>query len=230
MYQTRSPTSISSPTCASGLCHTTDRRSRTRAPVAGTNQLANATAPFDSSECKIDSLFDGTRQATSELLSSLADERKLALLDDTKLAPKRFILALPHEMRIKRGRGQGIFIESVSNILKTFYGEVAQEITPWTPKTPRLPDSHHDQQSDPEREPNLAEAAEIGTHLTEVSPVPSVNTSRLAHARITRALSLYTKPAAAYPPATSDGTTTPRRARITETYSTASSPATASQL
>ena len=126
---------------------------------------------------RIDSSFEGSRQTTSELLGSLADESKLALLDDTKLAPKRFTVALTHEMGIKRGKGQGTFIESVTSLLETFYREVAQEITPWTPKAPRLPDSHHDQQSEPEPEPNLAEAAEMDAQPTEVSPVPPVNTS-----------------------------------------------------
>ncbi len=126
---------------------------------------------------RIDSSFEGARQTTSELLGSLADESKLALLDDTKLAPKRFTVALTHEMGIKRGKGQGTFIESVTSLPETFYREVAQEITPWTPKAPRLPDSHHDQQSEPEPEPNLAEAAEMDAQPTEVSPVPPVNTS-----------------------------------------------------
>ena len=80
-------------------------------------------------------------------------------------------------MSIKRGKGQGTFIESVTGLLETFYGEVAQEISPWTPKAPRLPDSHHDQRSEPEPEPNLAEAEEMGAQPTEVSPVPPVNTS-----------------------------------------------------
>jgi hypothetical protein len=42
-------------------------------------------------------------------------------------------------MSIKRGKGQGTFIESVTGLLEAFYGEISQEISPWTPKTPRLP-------------------------------------------------------------------------------------------
>jgi hypothetical protein len=80
-------------------------------------------------------------------------------------------------MGIKRGKGQGTFIESVTNLLETFYGEVAQEITPWTPKAPRLPDSHHEHEPEPETE-SLPEPDDVGNHQdlsTEILPVPPVN-------------------------------------------------------
>jgi hypothetical protein len=125
------------------------------------------------SDVRVDSAFEGSRQTTSELLGPLTEDGKLALLDDTKLVPKRFTIVLTREMGIKRGKGQGTFIESVTGLLETFYGEVAQEITPWTPKAPRLPDSHREHQLAPnaDPEPKLEEREEHETPPTQPPPL-----------------------------------------------------------
>ena len=112
------------------------------------------------SDVRIDTAFEGSRQTTSELLGALAEEGRLALLGDAKLAPRRFTIALTRDMGNKRGTGQGSFIASVTDLLETFYGEVAQEITPWTPKAPRLPESHQAGESAVPTEPTTP--AEIG--------------------------------------------------------------------
>ena len=107
-----------------------------------TRQLRSA--PKD---VRIDASFEGSRQTTSDLLAALHDDGRRALLDDAKLPPRRFAVTLTREMGVKRAAGQGTFIESVTKLLETFYGEIAQELTAWTPRAPRLPDDYLDHDS-----------------------------------------------------------------------------------
>ena len=80
-------------------------------------------------------------------------------------------------MGIKRGNGQGSFIRSVTSLLETFYGEVAQELFAWTPKAPRLPDSD---ESD-EAQPAEPEVIEVPTEPTIRVDQPDVGHGLVAH-------------------------------------------------
>ena len=62
------------------------------------------------------------------------------LLPQDKRDPVRFRLVLTQEMgqgRKTTGRKPG-FIDSILNLLGTFYGSVVQNVTPWTPKAPKI--------------------------------------------------------------------------------------------
>ncbi len=93
------------------------------------------------SEVRIDTSFEGTRQTTSEFLDAVAADGAVALLPDQRAVPRRFLVTLTRDMGIKRGSGQGSFIGSVTSLLEAFYREIAQELTAWTPRAPRLPEA-----------------------------------------------------------------------------------------
>jgi len=62
------------------------------------------------------------------------------LLGEGKREPARFRLVLTQEMGANRKTGSRKpgFIESILNLIETFYGSVVQNITPWTPKAPKI--------------------------------------------------------------------------------------------
>ncbi len=133
---------------------------------------------------RIDTAFEGSPQTTSDLLSVLAEDPKRALLDDTKLPPRRFAVALTREMGIKRGSGQGTFIESITNVLETFYREVAQELTPWTPRAPRLPEMQHEAgPASDVAESDGDPAAPFGAELAIVETLPPWSSSSSEESR-----------------------------------------------
>ena len=62
------------------------------------------------------------------------------LLPQDKRDPVRFRLVLTQEMgRVARRQdGKPGFIDSILNLLGTFYGSVVQNVTPRTPKAPKI--------------------------------------------------------------------------------------------
>lgn len=73
----------------------------------------------------------------AELLRD-ARERPELLVGDQAREIRSFRIAHAVPMGAKRGRGQGAFIDSVLESLDDFYGEVVQQLKPWTAKPPRL--------------------------------------------------------------------------------------------
>ena len=69
-----------------------------------------------------------------------ASENRDVLLGEDRRDPARFRLVLTREMgtnRKKGGRNPG-FIDSVLQLIEEFYGSVVQNITPWTPRAPKI--------------------------------------------------------------------------------------------
>ena len=87
----------------------------------------------------IESYARNARTPVSATLSAARDDRDL-LLPDEKRDPMRFRLVLTQEMGQSRkttGHKPG-FIDSIINLLGMFYGTVVQNVTPWTPKAPKI--------------------------------------------------------------------------------------------
>ena len=72
-------------------------------------------------------------------LSAASDDRDL-LLGADKRDPARFRLVLIREMGSNRKAGDRSagFIDSMVNLIETFYGTVVQNVTTWTPKAPKI--------------------------------------------------------------------------------------------
>lgn len=93
-----------------------------------------------------------TRNARTPISATLAEvlENKDVLIGGDKKEPARFTLSLTREMGVAgRGGKQGAgFIDSVLRLITDFYGTVVQDLTPWTPKAPKI------SRSEPSPEPD----------------------------------------------------------------------------
>ncbi|MCH7982711.1 MAG: hypothetical protein J4O01_05950 [Chloroflexi bacterium] len=85
--------------------------------------------------------FDRRRDTTSNTLSALRDEPSKGLLVDNQVNPRRFTIALTADMGVKKGNGQGSFVDSVQTTLEDFYREIVQVLKAWQPPAPKLPAS-----------------------------------------------------------------------------------------
>ena len=85
--------------------------------------------------------FDRRRDTTSNTLSALRDEPSKGLLVDNQVNPRRFTNALTADMGVKKGNGQGSFVDSVQTTLEDFYREIVQVLKAWQPPAPKLPAS-----------------------------------------------------------------------------------------
>ena len=86
---------------------------------------------------RIDVAFHGSRQTVSSLLKvAIEDESKLLL--DKKSLPREFTLTLTSAMGDRRDNRKGSFIQSMDDLLKSFYGDVVQGLRAWQPSAPRL--------------------------------------------------------------------------------------------
>jgi hypothetical protein len=73
----------------------------------------------------------------AELLRTLREQPQL-LIADAKKEIRTFAVARTQAMGSKRKAGRGSFIDSVIAAVDTFYGEVMQNLKPWTPPAPKL--------------------------------------------------------------------------------------------
>ena len=78
-----------------------------------------------------------SRSGAAELLS-VAREHPELLLPDPAKEPRTFRIALSAPMGIKRGRGRGCFIDSMIDLVDTFYAEVMQDLHAWSAAPPRM--------------------------------------------------------------------------------------------
>lgn len=80
----------------------------------------------------------------AELLSLVREEPKLLVLDPTREL-RSFRVAVTAPMGAKRGRGRGAFIDSVLDLVDSFYGDVLQHLKAWSPAPPKLREPEPDQ-------------------------------------------------------------------------------------
>lgn len=83
--------------------------------------------------------FDRRRDTTSNTLGGLRDDPSKGLLADNQVNPRRFTIALTADMGVKKGDGQGSFVDSVQTTLEIFYREIVQVLKAWQPPAPKLP-------------------------------------------------------------------------------------------
>ena len=91
-------------------------------------------------EVRVDTAFESRSVTTSNLLEALTANPDDALLDDRRIAPRRFTVTLTRSMGMQRGSGARSFIGSVTRLVDEFYRLVAQNLENWRPRAPRLPE------------------------------------------------------------------------------------------
>lgn len=121
------------------------------------------------------------KNARTPVCASLAKVRedKDVLLGEDKKDPARFRLTLTREMGVARkaGRISPGFIDSVLGLITDFYGTVVQDLTPWTPKAPKITRSAPRPEPDAVDEPKRARPqADVGnedtSEVVDTPPVP----------------------------------------------------------
>ena len=121
---------------------------------------------------RIEAAFPSSRETTS-LLAREATEFPQRLLhpSDPKRPPREFTLALTSAMGLKRGKAQGSFVRETRRQVLDFYRDVVQDLKPWQPRAPKLPDPPQSVPTAPQPEPppfvavddrNLGEAQSPG--------------------------------------------------------------------
>lgn len=111
------------------------------------------------------------KNARTPVCASLAAVRedKDVLFGEDKKDPARFRLTLTREMGVARkaGRTSPGFIDSVLGLITDFYGTVVQDLTPWTPKAPKITRSAPQPEPDAIDEPKRARPqADVGNEGT----------------------------------------------------------------
>jgi hypothetical protein len=94
---------------------------------------------------RIDAGFANTRETTSLMLSEAREfpERLLGSTDKRR-EPRSFTIALARPMGLKRGKAQGSFVRETRRQVLDFYASVVQDLKPWQPKAPKLPNADGD--------------------------------------------------------------------------------------
>jgi hypothetical protein len=78
-----------------------------------------------------------TSLTLSAPLGAIRDDPTVVLPDRTREI-RAFRLSLSRDLGLNRQAGRGSFIDSVVTNVKTFYGEVLQQLTAWKPRAPKL--------------------------------------------------------------------------------------------
>ena len=99
-----------------------------------TRQLGEAHA-----ETRIDAHASYRREPASALLGKLREDPMLVIDDKTRPIVS-FAISQTSPSGNKRGVGSGCFIESVIAAVDAFYGDVVQQLRPWTAKAPKRTD------------------------------------------------------------------------------------------
>ena len=86
----------------------------------------------------LEAWVQGGRSSMSELLSRVREDASL-LIQDSNKELKRFRVSASAPLGTSRKLGNKSFIESIVDSTSSFYEEVVQNLTPWTPKAPQLP-------------------------------------------------------------------------------------------
>jgi hypothetical protein len=80
---------------------------------------------------------NGRGAGAAELLGTVR-ENPSSLITDPKREFRSFQIAMSAPLGIKRGRGRGAFIDSVLDLVDTFYGDVVQYLKAWSAAPPRM--------------------------------------------------------------------------------------------
>lgn len=102
-----------------------------------------------------------SRGATRCELLRTARTDPRCLVDEQRRELRTFRLTLPGPMGPKRGAGRGSFVQSVLDLLDTFYGSTVQVLKPWAAAPRKLPTT-------PENEP-VTTPASASSALTSLS-------------------------------------------------------------
>ncbi|WP_300962297.1 hypothetical protein [Nocardioides abyssi] len=92
--------------------------------------------------------------SAAELLGKVREDPAV-LVTDPKKDIRSFRVALSVPMGVKRGRGRGAFIDSVIDLVDSFYGDVVQHLKAWSPAAPKLREAA----SAPDDKPALSSTA-----------------------------------------------------------------------
>ena len=104
----------------------------------------------------------------TELLAKVREDPTL-LVADPKRDIRAFRIALSGPMGAKRGTGRGGFIDSVLDLVDTFYGDVVQNLKAWAAAPPRM----RENVAVPDERPGLSSTAlssQDGTQTQGTNP------------------------------------------------------------
>jgi hypothetical protein len=91
-------------------------------------------------DLRLDASFANKRETTSLLLREVRETpQRLLNPTEPKREPRGFVVAMNRTMGMKRGKGQGSFVRETRRQVLDFYGTVLQDMKPWQPKPPQLP-------------------------------------------------------------------------------------------
>ncbi len=95
-----------------------------------------------------------TKATTGCRLEDVRDNPQGLLLEsDPKRPPRSFRLALAAPMGTKRGKGERSFVLETRKQVITFYRDLVQNLRPWRPPAPKLPDEPAQAESPLEQAP-----------------------------------------------------------------------------
>ena len=90
---------------------------------------------------RLEVAFAHTSETTACLLSQAHEDPSVLLsTKDPKREPREFTLALSRPLGKKRGRGGGSFVGDTREQTIGFYRDLVQELHPWQPQAPKLPE------------------------------------------------------------------------------------------
>lgn len=98
--------------------------------------------------------FANTRETTSLLLGEATEyPHRLLSPTDAKREPRTFDLAVTRPLGLKSGKGQGSFVRETRRQVIDFYRDIVQNLKPWHPKPPKLPDAPKEVPETPQATP-----------------------------------------------------------------------------
>lgn len=117
----------------------------------------------------------------AELLGDVREDPARLVLDSSKEF-RTFRITKISKMGQKAGRGRGGFIDSMLNVLDDFYGEVVQQLRPWSTTPPKLRQQQDSEPSIPKVLSSSALSSQDGPEVPSEAPLsygdPSGWTSR----------------------------------------------------
>lgn len=109
----------------------------------------------------IDASFANTRSSTASMLSAARENpQELLLTNDPKRPPRAFRLALARSMGTKRGKGERSFVLETRKQAIEFYRDLVQNLRPWRPSAPKLPEEPAEALAAAQPEPSAFSAIE----------------------------------------------------------------------
>jgi hypothetical protein len=120
----------------------------------------------------IESYVKNARTPTTATIAQVREDKD-CLIGEDKRDPYRFRLTLTREMGVARktGRNAQGFIDSVLALIADFYATVVQNLTPWTPKAPKI------SRPEPRPEPDTAPDRDEMQRVPPADDDPDADTS-----------------------------------------------------